>query len=201
MTRPRSAVPVLLVCAAALLGLLPPAGAVRAQEAADHLSVPGPIRFDGVEHRLAWSAKPRPGYIKQEYLPAGQTLERFEQMLLVEVLVSGTDAASAAAAQVRMVNQRKAQDPVANVAILRNPESGELIVDFILSATVPSGDKVIEWSAYRYLPKGKGVLMFGVSRRAYGEARTGFMQRLKTMRPEAIRMLAAEPAPDVQPSR
>lgn len=172
--------------------------AARAQEAKDYLAAPGPLSIGGVEHRLAWSSNPSPTYYKQEYVPAGETPERFESMALVELVTSGATPDSAAAAQVKMVTQRKKSDPVANVAVLRNAQKGELLVDFVLSATTDKGEPVVEWSGYRYIAKGSGVLLLGVSRRAYGPARLDFMKNLKAARPAAIQALTALPVPDVR---
>ena len=68
--------------ASAILGLVLALGlpARAADPPVDHLSVPGPLRLDGIEFALAWSAARPPAIFRQEYLPAGQTLERYRQM-------------------------------------------------------------------------------------------------------------------------
>jgi hypothetical protein len=170
----------------------------RAQTVTDYLAVPGPIRFDGIEHRLAWTSNPSSGYYKQEYLPPGQALTRFREMILIELIVAGTDPAAAVASRVRIVNQRRDYDPTANIAVIRNAEKGEFIVDFVLGAPAVRGDALIEWSAYRYVPYKRGVLMFGVSRRAYGDGRATFLTNLKTVRPAIIAELAKLQMPAIR---
>lgn len=172
--------------------------AARAQPVTDYLAVPGPIRFDGIEHRLAWTSNPSSGYYKQEYLPAGQALTRFREMILIELIVAGTDPAAAVASRVRIVNQRRDFDPTANIAVIKNAEKGEFIVDFVLGAPAVRGDALIEWSAYRYVPYKRGVLMFGVSRRAYGDGRGTFLSNLKTVRPAIIAELAKLQMPAIR---
>jgi hypothetical protein len=54
---------------------------------------------------------------------------------------------------------------------------------------------IVEWNAYRYaVLKGangnSGVLLLGVSRRAYGDAMTDFLRGLKSARPAEIDALA-----------
>jgi hypothetical protein len=65
----------------------------------DHLSLPGPIEFNGESYRLSWSSHPTPSYYKQEYLPPGQTSERFQRMVLIETSVRGVDVNGEVAAR------------------------------------------------------------------------------------------------------
>lgn len=181
------------------------AGAARSESVIERLSVPGPIGFNGDSYSLSWSSHPKPDYYKQEYLPAGQTGERFERMLLIEAVTRGIDVNSAVAARIGTLNKRKATDPTVNFAVVKNPKTGEVIVDFILGAQDPKGEDIVEWNAYRYAPlKGKagesGVLLFGISRRAYGEKTMDFLLRLKSARPGEINALAAYALPTVRPS-
>jgi len=172
-------------------------------EAVDRLSVPGPISFNAVNYRLSWSSHPSPHYYKQEYLPAGQTSEHFERMLLVEAIAQGADVAGVVSAQVDRLNRRKSSDPTVNFAILKNPKNGEVILDFVLSDESKQSGAVVEWNAYRYAALKdrnghSGVLLLGLSRRAYGDASTEFLRRLKAARPIEIDALAKYPLPVVR---
>jgi hypothetical protein len=176
----------------------------RSAGAVDRLSLPDPIAFNGESYRLSWSSHPRPYYYKQEYLPPGQMSERFQRMLLIEAVVRGVDVNGAVAAQVSMLNKRKATDPTVNFAIIKNPKNDEIILDFILSAKDPKGEYVVEWNAYRYsVLRGKngasGVLLFGISRRAYGDDTANFLRRLKSTRPAEINALVTYALPVVRP--
>ena len=87
-----------------------------------------------------------------------------------------------------------------NIAVFRNPKTGEVILDFILSK---EGEKeeTVEWNAYRYAPlkKGKrGVPLFGLSRRAYGADSTEFLRGLKSSRVAEGNALAHYPLPVVE---
>jgi hypothetical protein len=181
------------------------AGVARSAGAVDRLSLPDSIEFNSESYRLSWSSHPKPDYYKQEYLPPGQTSERFQRMMLIEAIVRGVDVNGAVTAQVNMLNKRKATDPTVNFAVVKNPKNGEIILDFILSAQDPKGEDVVEWSAYRYaalVGKGgaSGVLLFGISRRAYGDDATNFLRRLKSARPAEINALANYPLPVVRPA-
>ena len=149
------------------------------------------------------AAHPSPYYYKQEYLPPGQTSERFQRMVSIEAIVRGVDVNGAVAAQIKMLNKREATDPSVHFAVLRNPKSGEIILDFIVSA---QNSNIVEWNAYRYAAlQGKGgksgVLLFGISRRAYGGDTTNFLRGLKSARPAGINALAKYPLPVIRPAK
>jgi hypothetical protein len=179
-------------------------GFARSDSAVDRLSLPDSIEVNGESYRLSWSSHPNPNYYKQEYLPPGQTSERFQRMLLIEAIVRGIDLNGAVNAQVTMLNKRKSTDPTVNFALLKNPKNDEIILDFILSLQDSKGTDIVEWNAYRYAAlRGKGgasgVLLFGISRRAYGDDATNFLRRLKSARPAEVNALAAYPMPAVRP--
>jgi hypothetical protein len=181
-------------------------GVARSDSApVDRLSLPDAIEFNGESYRLSWSSHPKPYYYKQEYLPPGQTSERFQRMVLIETTTRGLDVNGAVAAQVTMLNKRRSTDPTVNFATFKNPKNDEVILDFILSAQDPKGGDVVEWNAYRYATlRGEGgtpgVLLFGISRRGYGDDATNFLRRLKSARPAEINALAAHPLPAVRPA-
>ncbi|MFZ1949570.1 MAG: hypothetical protein WAU74_05825 [Pseudolabrys sp.] len=181
-------------------------GIARSDRAAvDRLSLPDSIEFNGESYRLSWSSHPTPYYYKQEYLPPGQTSERFQRMVLIEATVRGVDINDAVAAQVSVLNKRKSTDPTVNFAVFKNPKNDEIILDFILSAKDPKGEDVVEWNAYRFAAlRGKGgasgVLLLGISRRAYGDDATNFLRRLKSARPAEVNALATYPLPVVRPT-
>lgn len=167
-------------------------------QAVDRLGIPGPIAFGDQSYALAWSAEPNPGYVKQEYVPAGQTVEIYKQMILVERLVGPTKVADAVRAQTEMLNKRKGADPLLNMDVIQNAATGEVLLDFIVSDKNAKGDVIVEWNAYRYAPlkSGEGVILFGVSHRATGiEEARNFLTNLKTARPATIKALTEAPIP------
>lgn len=190
----------LIVLCALLLSV-----SAHAADAEDRLGVPGPVRFDGGTYSLAWSARPSPGYTKQEYLPAGQALETYASMLLIELLEGGIDVDGAVAAQVNLLGQRRGSDPLVNMDLIRNPQTGEAILDFIVSSSDGEAGYVAEWNAYRYSPytgaDGRhGVLLFGISHRGYGnDGVRAFLTELKRRRPDQIAKVASFTLPPVTP--
>lgn len=172
----------------------------QAQDTTDYLGISGPISFQGVDHGLAWSSQASPDYIKQEYLPEGQTLDAYTDMLLVETVATPANVEAVVGQMVDTLNQRKASDPIVNYAILHNDAQSELVLDFVLSSQTPDGERIIEWNAYRYtqLPGDvPGILLLGISRRAYGDADAQtFMEGLGGLRNDAITALATMKMPE-----
>ncbi len=145
---------------------------------------------------LAWSSAPRPGYVKQEYLPAGQAPGSYESMLLIEVLDGPVDVRGAVSAQVSSLSGRRGQDPLFNMQLLRKESLGEVLLDFLIGGRSDDGRSIAEWNGYRYLPlPGRGVMLFAVSHRGYGDSINAFLTRLKSFRPAEIARIAAYVVP------
>lgn len=174
-----------------------------AQEVTDYLGVPGPISIDDVDYELAWSSNPQPGYYKQEYIRAGDRLESFQSMVLVEFLASDLTLEQVVSAQADMINQRKGTDPVANMALFSNPDAGEIMLDFLLSAKDEAGEFIIEWNGYRYAEAQRqgerGTLLFAISERAYGDdASESFLRGLGEFKAKRLLDLTTADLPEVQ---
>lgn len=158
----------------------------------ERLGIPGPITFDGKTYALAWSSQPMPTYIKQEYVPAGQSVKTYTEMMLIEAVTQPMKPLDAASAQVQMLQKRKSTDPVVNYEIIQNKQSGEVLLDFLISDT-KADPIVVEWNAYRYVPlRGQdGVALYAISRRAYGhDDAKALLAGLKTSRKPAVSALA-----------
>lgn len=184
----------LLRLATPMLALMALALPAFAQE--DAIGVPGPLAFEGTGFSLVWTSHPAPTYYKQEYLPEGETVEAYSQMFLVDVLTEGTTAEKAAADMIASLEQRKADDPVVNYAMVANDATGELVLDFLLS-DASSGTVIVEWNAYRYVPYGEGFILYAISRRGYDDAATDFIAGLTDWRMASIEALAVMELPTV----
>lgn len=165
----------------------------------DQLGVPGPISFEDRAYELAWTAQPSDNYFKQEYVPEGQSVETYSEMILVEAVAGAITPMQAAALQVQSLEARRGSDPVFNYDIIQNEATGEVLLDFLVS-DLAADPVVIEWNAYRYVPlaEGEGVALFAVSRRGYGEeGARSFMGGLGAMRSAAIKALSAQDLPAI----
>lgn len=161
----------------------------------DLIGVPGPLTFEGTEFILAWSSHPTPAYYKHEYLPEGQKVESYGQMFMLEVLTDGKTPKTAAADMVTALEQRRGTDPVLNYDIIENAQTGEVILDFLLSGDA-SPTIVVEWNAYRYVPRGDGLVLYAISRRGYGDGAAQFIKALGSWRMQAINALASMDVPE-----
>jgi len=153
--------------------------------------------FTDVTYHLAWHSAPSPDYDKYEYLPQGEELPHYRNMLLLERLGNGISVADAVRSQVEFLNQRKESDPVVNHRLINNESTGEYLLDFVLSGETQDGETVIEWNAYRYSPwrsadGTQGVQLYGYSARAYGDDDgRDFLINLKETRPQIIQALTS----------
>ncbi|MBC7848429.1 MAG: hypothetical protein H7Y31_01770 [Chitinophagaceae bacterium] len=164
--------------------------------ATDFLGVSGPIKIYGSTYSLAWSSHPSPQYYKQEYLKAGEKLEKFGSMVMVEVLTGVPDHKQIVAAKLKELDQMKANNPIVNYETFENKQAGEFMIDFLLSANEADGSiQILERNVYRYKSiidkQGKkAVLLFAVSVRSYGKQATIFLAELKGKRSALIDQVA-----------
>jgi hypothetical protein len=156
-----------VVCTLVWLAFVLPSG-VRAQAPVERLSVPGPLLLDGQAYHFAWSSHPAPHFYKQEYLPAGQALPRYRQMLMLDLLVADATPVQLAQSKIAELEARKQDDPLVQHDVIAREDGSAVLLDFVLSAPDADGGLIVEWNAYRYERVADGVLLFGISRRAYG---------------------------------
>ncbi len=189
------------IAATAMLTMLSALPAM-AQEVTDYLGVPGPITVGDTDYVLSWSSNPSEGYFKQEYLPEGAVPESYESMVMVEFLASDMPLTDVISAQMQMINARKDTDPVANAALLQNDETGEFVLDFLLSAKDENGEFILEWNGYRYAEAEfdgqRGSILFAISERAYGnEASEAFLGNLREFKAQRTLDLSKADLPEL----
>lgn len=179
--------------AAAIVSLALAVPAIAQEEL---LGIPGPIVFEETEFELAWTSHPAETYYKQEYVPAGEAVESYVQMFMIDVLTEGQTPEGAAATMIAGLDERKATDLAVNYDMIENEATGELILDFLLS-DASSGTVIVEWNAYRYVPFGDGLALFAISRRGYGDETTPFLSGLAEWRQASIEALATMDLPEI----
>jgi len=147
------------------------------------------VSFSNTIYKLAWSSHPNDVYYKQEYLPAGEKPESFKTMIMIEAITVDASIENVVRLKESELQERKKTDQVCNYQITTNSQTGEYMIDFLLS----SGD-IVEWNAYRYkkIVDSKGsptILLFALSKRAYGADYKNFLVGLKTDRIDAINLV------------
>jgi hypothetical protein len=132
-------------------------------EKVDYLEFGETLKFNNKEFDITWSSHPNDHYYKQEYLPKGETLENYNEMILVEAVhgdISLRDGLDAKAAE---LNERKKWDFVANYQVYENENiPNEGIIDFVVSDT----NTRYEWNLYRFQKQKHALVLFAYSYKA-----------------------------------
>lgn len=160
----------------------------------DYLNAGKEIVFDKEKYNLVWSAHPSDNYYKEEYLPEKDTLDRFRKLILFEAVIGNIEPKEAADSKVEELKKMKESDPMVNYELF--DRRGEVMLDFLVSQNM-SGDNdsgIVERNVYRYskfVDKNgvAGLLLFGVSERAYGNDISNYLISLKEKRfivPDAV---------------
>ncbi len=176
--------------------------AQTSKAAKEYLHVPGPISLNNISYSLTWTSHPSANYYKQEYIPAGDKVDRYKKMISVELLISNATAADLANAKMNELKQLKATNPLINYGIYQ--KNGEIILDFLISQNTANGKEVeiIERNVYRYKNFSgkngeKGVILFGASERAYGKDVDSFLVLLKKDKPVLLNAVAVFNLPPI----
>ena len=170
----------------------------------DYVNVPGPVVFDKQAFNLSWSAHPAENYYKQEYIVKGDNPDKFQTMLLTEIVTGESSIKDVVSAKVEELKKMKASNPVVNYEIIQNPKTGEYILDFLLSANGADGAmNIVERNVYRYKTftdkAGQpGVQLFGVSTRSYGANIDKFFASLKMNRKDLINKVSQTSMPQIK---
>jgi len=168
----------------------------------EYLGVAGPILFDKISYHLAWTSHPADNYYKQEYLAKGDTIEKFKKLIMLEIITGKTKLKDIVAAKVAELKKMKVSNPVINYETFE--KDGEVMLDFIISENTPDGKlvSILERNVYRYksvVDKSgqKGVLLFGVSDRHYGNDIDDFFATFKAKRFDQINLVGAFDIPEI----
>ncbi len=170
----------------------------------DYLNVPGPISFDNKSYNLSWSSHPAANFYKQEYIVKGDSADRFKSMILFDLLTGNSTIKEIAAAKIEELKTAKATNPLVTYEIFDNPTTGEYMIDFVLTANSAGGQlDIAERNVYWYTKftsasGQKGVLLFGVSTRSYGNNINQFLTNLKTGKKYLVDLVAKFKMPVVK---
>ena len=169
----------------------------------EYLGVAGQLTFDKTSYNLAWTSHPTDNYYKQEYLAKGDTIEKFKKLILLEIITGKTKLKDVVATKIAELKKMKAANPVVNYETFE--KDGEVMLDFLVSENTADGKylSIVERNVYRYksvVDKNgqKGVLLFGVSERAYGDDIDKFFPNLKAHRFDLINLVGAYELPEIK---
>lgn len=185
-----------------VVSLLVITSSLFAQKALNRIGASGPLDFNKTSFNLAWSDKPNATYYVQEYVPKGERVENFTQMLTVNVFDKDITIEDAVQQKAKWLNERKKTDDVCNFQVTNNPDKTEYMVDFIVSEKKGDDYTIVEFNVYRYkkvdIGNGKkGILVYVYSQRSYGEEITDFLQNLGETRTGMLNAMIASVLPAI----
>jgi len=137
----------------------------------DYLHLGDKYRFDNKDYKLVWSSHPMDNFYKQEYILSNENVEKYTRMIMIDFLEGDLTPKDAISNFVNNLENSKKQNPIINYQMYERED--EYMLDFIISKNSQDGKEVLilERNVYRYFrintPKRKGVLLFGISDRAY----------------------------------
>jgi len=173
---------------------------LNAQSIENYFSIDS-VSFENENYFLAWSSFSDNGYYKHEYIRKTDSIKGFNKMILIEVLQrDNLTLKEMVTKKTQEIETRKGKDPVANYQVIENEQSGEFLLDFLIS----EGD-LYEWNVYRYklidTPKGKAVMLFGYCLRSFEDAELKykkFFSLIKNDRTELINSVANYEIPKIE---
>ena len=156
------------------------------QKPIDRLGVSGPVKFDNKAYNLSWSSHPSANYYKQEYMQAGEDVNRYKSMVMVEAAKGPLTPKAAMDGKIAELKEMGFTNPFISYENFALAEKGEYILDFVVTQNSADNKSAIiaERNVYRYrsLPNNGGVMLFAVSVRTYGLDTKAFLANLKTGR-------------------
>jgi hypothetical protein len=173
------------------------------QDVINYYNISKVLTFNKINYNLIWSSNANVNYYKQEYVPKGESVERYNDLILIDFVNKDITLTDVVYAQIANLIERKKTDEVCNYKLIKSEKNNEYILDFIMSESENQNIKIIEWNAYHYKlytdKKGhSGVLLFGASHRAYDEKSSTFLGNLKNYRLDILKKLGSYQMPEIQ---
>ncbi|NDV69122.1 hypothetical protein [Dysgonomonas sp. 25] len=169
----------------------------------NYLGAQASITFDGVAYKLAWSNPPQMKgmYYIQEYMPAGQTIEQYEDIFILDLYRNPeTTIVDEVKKKVTFLQNRKKTDPTTTYKVFQNEEVNEYMVDIIVS-----DGNVVEWNVIRYTAYEEdgqfaGVKSFTMSKRGYN-GMSAFVDKMHPVKSKLKKEFLSLPFPEVKPQK
>lgn len=170
--------------------------------AVNYMGIPGPIVFQKKSYQLIWSSHPDASLYKQEYLVAGDGFPNYKSMITIDFVIAATSVDDAVRTKLRELEQLKKTLDV-NCEVISNAATGEKIIDCLLGQRAVDDTKSIyEHDLYRFkavtAKSGqKGIMLYALSNRAYGNDIQPFLTRLKAERKKLVADVAKAAMPEI----
>ena len=169
----------------------------------DYLHLGDKYRFDNKDYELVWSSHPASNFYKQEYILPNENVEKYKRLILIDFIEGDLAPKDVLSSLANSLENSKKQNPVINYKVYE--KNNDYMIDFIMSENSQDGKEVLilERNVYRYFrintPKRKGILLFGVSDRAYTKKEMDNMfSVLKNNKLELVNKVAKIEAPKIK---
>jgi hypothetical protein len=174
-----------------------------AAQVTNYYSTPDVITFNNIDYKFSWSSHPNTMYYKHEYLPKGDISDHFNNMLILDFVQGDFSIKEVVQLQLNKLIERKKTDAVCNYDMIESPDGKEVILDFLMSVSKDNKITLAEWNAYHYKfytdkAGHKGVILFGLSHRAYEDSVDSFLKSLSAYRQHYRNALIAFPIPEIE---
>src|SRR6185503_15336164 len=134
------------------------------QKPVDKLGITGPVKFDNKAYNLSWSSHPSPNYYKQEYMQAGEDVNKYKSMVMVEAAKGPVTPKAAMDSKIAELKEMGFSNPFISYENFSLADKGEYILDFVVTQNSADNKSAIiaERNVYRYrsLPNNGGVMLF-----------------------------------------
>jgi hypothetical protein len=172
------------------------------QKPVDRLGITGPVNFDNKAYILSWSSHPSANYYKQEYMQAGEDVNRYKSMVMVEAAKGSVTPKLAMDSKVAELKEMAFTNPFISYENFSLAEKGEYILDFVVTQNSVDNKSAIiaERNVYRYrsLPNNGGVMLFAISVRSYGPDTKSFIANIKNGRNVLVDKVKGFSLPEVR---
>jgi hypothetical protein len=120
----------------------------------------------------------------QEYIPDGELIGHYNNLVFIDFLTIDTPVNALVERKIGELLEKKKLDMYVDYNLRFNEAAGEYLLDFTISDGNFINLKAVEYDAYRYMKYAdkaghKGVLLFALSKRAYGDDIIPFLPKLK----------------------
>lgn len=169
----------------------------------NYYNISDTLTFNDLNYQLSWSSHPNENFYKHEYLLKGEDPNHFNSMALLDFIEGDATLEDAVNAQVQILIKRKKSDPICNYRVLKNRDGDDYILDFLMGVSNGNKLSIVEWNCYRYkvytdAKRHRGILMFGISYRAYDDLAIPFLQALPIQRKNILEIVRKHSTPAIQ---
>jgi hypothetical protein len=125
------------------------------------------IEFGERHFNLAYSAEEN-GQVVREYLPEGDNLEHWNELMSVHVFPQISKEIAADGYLTALAADVEGSNPAARYAFLKGKNSDQMVLDFLVFGDKP--DSYAEWNLMRAdYTEGKGLTLYQYAKRYYTE--------------------------------